>query len=117
VSDPPALAALAVRAGVKPPELARAARAWRLGGEEAWRVTVGSWSPARDPDLGALVHDARRALAAAPLTGRLSAVQNRVTRGPVQLRLAPDGRWWRFGKVAGTWQVVAGPAGDPAALL
>jgi uncharacterized Zn finger protein len=117
-SDPAALDALADRAGVKVPELARGARAWRLGGEEAWRVTAESWSPARHPHLGAAVHDARRALAAAPgVTGRLTTVQNRVTRGPIQLRLAPSGRWWRFAKVAGSWQAVSGPAEDPATLL
>jgi uncharacterized Zn finger protein len=116
--DTPALGQLAARAGVRPPELTRWARAWRLGGEEAWRVTVESWSPARQPDRADLVHDARRALAAAAdLTGRVTAVENRVTRGTVQLRLAPDGNWWRFGKLGGSWQPVAGPADDPATLL
>jgi hypothetical protein len=51
------------------------------------------------------------------LDGRVSAVGHRVTRGGVQLRLSEHGRWWRFGKVRGSWQIVAGPAEDPAALL
>ena len=45
------------------------------------------------------------------------AVQNRVSRGAVQVRLSPAGRWWRFAKVAGAWQLVAGPADEPAELL
>jgi uncharacterized Zn finger protein len=114
----PSFTAMAGRARLAPAELARLAAAWEHGGEEGLRVAGEPWSPVRDPERAALIHDARRALAAATgLGGKLSAQQNRVTRGAVQLRLAPSGRWYRFGKVAGAWQIVAGPTEDPAALL
>jgi uncharacterized Zn finger protein len=110
--------ALAARAGMRWVELHRAAEAWARGGEEAWRVTVEPWSPARHPDLAPAVHDARRALTAARgIEGRVVTLQNRVTRGEVQLRLDRGGRWWRFAKSSGAWQIVAGPTDDPAALL
>ena len=38
-------------------------------------------------------------------------------QGGVQLRLGPDGLWYRFGRSFGGWDLVSGPSPDPAALV
>jgi uncharacterized Zn finger protein len=109
---------LAARTGLPMRAVVRAGNAWQDGGEEAWFVTCASWSPVREPVLGPLIHDGRRALAAAPgLTGPVRTQGNRVQRDDRQLRLAPSGRWYAFARIANAWTMVGGPDEDPAALV
>ncbi len=61
-----------------------------------------------------VVAAAKQALAAAGApVGRIRADRNTLTIGEVQLRLGHDGRWWRFEKRSGRWDLSAPPADDP----
>jgi len=97
----PELTRLAGRAGLSSRELARRALAWRAGGAGGVAAAVEEWTPAPD-ELG----PGRAALGA-----RARVRANRVTRGDVQLRLGRDGRWYRFSRCFGGWDL-DGP-GDP----
>ena len=97
--------------------LARATRAWRLGGVAALSVLEEEWAVS-----GETLARARAALESAwdedeqpPLRAR----GNRwtVVGAPAQLRLARDGRWWPYRKVRGRWVPAAGPSPDPATAL
>ncbi|MFF4256709.1 SWF or SNF family helicase [Streptomyces sp. NPDC001663] len=97
--------------------LARATRAWHLGGVAALSVLEEEWSVS-----GETLARARAALESAwdedeqpPLRAR----GNRwtVVGAPAQLRLARDGRWWPYRKERGRWVPAAGPSPDPATAL
>ncbi len=62
---------------------------------------------------------ARDAVVAAGAPGGAGGVDgNRLTLAAgVQLRLGRDGRWYRFEKSAGRWQLATPPADDPDDLL
>ncbi|MGW2407142.1 SWIM zinc finger family protein [Streptomyces sp. NPDC001739] len=98
--------------------LARAVRAWELGGTAGLAVLEEEWAP----DPAALARAADRLAAAWDDDGtrpRLRATGNRwtVIGGAAQLRYGRDGRWWPYRKERGQW-VPAGPAADdPAAAL
>ncbi|MEU6254392.1 SWF or SNF family helicase [Streptomyces sp. NPDC047043] len=97
--------------------LARATRAWCLGGATALSVLEEEWAVP-----GETLARARAALESAwdederpPLRAR----GNRwtVVGAPAQLRLGRDGRWWPYRKERGRWVPVGGPSRDPATAL
>ncbi len=67
-------------------ELASLAVAWRIGGASGVMVANEPWAP--DPTLLA------PAKAVMPIPART--LENTITSGDNQLRLDPDGLWWRF---------------------
>ncbi|HXH59364.1 SWIM zinc finger family protein [Iamia sp.] len=110
----PEFAALARSSGTAPVDLARRAIAWRHGGYVA--LAVLDEDPWRPP-VAAMV-DARAAVVEALPTGAKVAVSsNRITAGPVQLRLDRAGRWWRFEKRRGRWEITAPGAEHPDDLV
>ncbi len=110
----PALAALARVSGVAADDLDRLARAWDHGGAPAlavlgadpWRPPVATMAAARDAVVESL-----------PAGARVHATANRITAGALQLRLDPAGRWWRFEKHRGRWDLTSPPADQPDDLL
>ncbi len=86
LDDPEALEALAAKVGHDPQQLEVQATAWRIGGAAGLDVCERSWS-APEEQLAA----GRRALG-----GKTRTSANVVFGGDVQLRLDPDGLWWRF---------------------
>ena len=105
---------LAHRAGRQGPPVVALGAAWSAGGREALDVADGSRS---EPPPDWAVAEASAALEGADLGAVTVRVQGgRVTAGAVQLRWAPSGRWYRFDKLNGRWQVSGPPAADPAEL-
>lgn len=111
----PAWPDLVAGAGGAPTELARRAIAWRHGGapgvavadEGRWRPPVATMAAARAAAVDAGV---------APSGIRVEG--NRLSlSGDVQLRLGRDGRWWRFEKRRGRWELAAPPADEVDDLL
>ena len=97
-------------------DLRQLAGAWRLGGAAALdALTAPPWRA--DP----LVMSAARDAVGAALKryGAVAARENRLTIPAidVQLRLDRDGRWWRFEKRAGRWELAAAPADAAADLI
>ena len=110
----PALTALAARARVPARRAELLGAAWEAGGREALAVSDGD---AVEPAPPWAVAEARVALEAADPDATAVRVQgNRVTKGAVQLRWAPSGRWYRFDKFAGRWEIAGLPAADPTEL-
>lgn len=110
----PEFGALARVAGTPPVDLARAAIAWQHGGPPA--LAVLSADPWRPPV--ATMAEARAAVIdSLPASTRVHVASNRITAGPLQLRLDPAGRWWRFEKRRGRWEVTAPSAEHPDDLL
>ena len=106
---------LAARAGVPPRDLARRAIAWRLAGGDGLSVLKESrWRP--PPTTMAAARDT---VVAAGMPSRSIAVDgNRlILPGGVQLRLGRDGRWYRFEKSSGRWQLASAAADDPDDLV
>jgi uncharacterized Zn finger protein len=108
---------LAARSGVAATELARRAEAWRHGGEAGLVVLdEGRWRPPTSVMVAA-----REAVAGARGPGRAHRVTveaNRISVDTaVQLRLGRDGRWYRFEKRSGRWELAAAPAEDIEDLL
>lgn len=109
-----ALAALARRAGTTTSSLARQALAWRSAGTDGLEVLDDDrWAPPRRTlevgleafgDVGVDRHDVR-------VRG------NRLTAGDVQLRVTPDGRWWRYEQQGRRWELVEPPVAHPSELL
>jgi len=107
--------ALASRSGRAPRDLAGRAIAWRHAGGDGLRMLDESrWRPPTTTMAAA-----RDAVVAGGLSGRVVRVDgNRLSLSVgVQLRLGRDGRWYRFEKSAGRWQLSAAPADDPEELL
>jgi hypothetical protein len=104
--------ALATAVGVPGRDLASDAIAWRHGGCGGLAVRHGSWAP--DPEALA---EGRDALNRSGEPGVTRAYRNRLTRGAVQLRLGPDGLWYRLTRWDKEWELDAGPHPDPAAVL
>lgn len=110
----PDFAALAGRSGVRAPELVRLASAWRAGGVAGVEVL----GPARSAALaqampGDVVEEARATFGAGV---RVTVQGNRVTGADVQLRFGSDGRWYRFDRIGGRWEMQGLPNPDPARL-
>lgn len=106
------LTELARRAGVGPRTLVRRAVAWEVVGPSGLDVMAEDPWPAEPLTMSA----ARDAVAAASQR-RVRVDRNRLVVGDVQLRLARDGRWYRFAKRGGAWELDAGPADDPDDLV
>ncbi len=107
--------ALARRSGLTPRELARRAIAWRHGGSDGLRMLGESrWRPPTTTMAAA-----RDAVVAGGAPGGTVQVDgNRLCMaGGVQLRLGRDGRWYRFEKSSGRWQLAAAGTDDPEELL
>ena len=105
----PEFGALAAAAGVPARELASDAIAWRHGGSAGLVVLHDTWQP----DAEALA-EGRAALSR---LGATRVWRNRITCGAVQLRLGPDGQWYRLVRSGTGWDLNAAPDPDPAALL
>jgi hypothetical protein len=62
--------------------------------------------------------EGRAALRAAGAVA-IRAWHNRLTAGGagIQLRLGRTGQWYRFERAGTNWEIVAGPAANPAVLL
>jgi hypothetical protein len=97
---------VARRLGMAPAELGRRAAAWRAGGADAVAVLDDTWSPDAEA-----VDEARNVLA---VRGTMRVRANRVSQGDVELRLGRAGYWYRFERVGRRWELVGGPAADPA---
>lgn len=108
---PSAVGALAAVAGLRPAALGRLAAAWRLGAADGVGVLSETWAPDRET-----LDEARAACAQA---GPVRVQANRVTfaEGQVQLRLGRAGCWYRFERVGRGWDLISGPAADPADLV
>ncbi|MBW3580246.1 MAG: SWIM zinc finger family protein [Actinobacteria bacterium] len=106
---------LASRSELAPVELARRAVAWRHAGSDGLRaLSETRWRP--PPTTMAAARDA--VVAAGVPRSRIRVDGNRVAIGAdVQLRLGRDGRWYRFKKHAGRWQLGAPPADEPDELV
>jgi uncharacterized Zn finger protein len=102
--------ALATRAGVTRRQLVRHALAWRAGGAEGVDVLSLSWAPEAE-----VLDDARDALRATGARPRV--FENRVTAGPIQLRLGRNGLWYRCDKRSADWELAVPPHPDPRELL
>jgi len=102
---------LAVRAGYRPRDLGRLAQAWRLGGADAVEVCEQSWLAPLD-----VLDEGRAALVP---VGAARLWRNRVTvaAAGVQLRFSQASRWYRFEQAGNSWELLAGPADDPGAVL
>ncbi|MYS39745.1 SWF or SNF family helicase, partial [Streptomyces sp. SID5998] len=98
-------------------ELARAVRAWRLGGATGLSVLEEEWTVE-----GEARARARAALEAAWEEDERPFLRARGNRWTVvgadrQLRLDRDGLWWPYRREEGHWTPVGGPARDPATAL
>jgi uncharacterized Zn finger protein len=106
------LAALAASAGMPSRELLRWAVTWQqagLGGLDALRTT---WQPAATD-----VAEGRAALDRLAGQGAVRAWRNRLTQGRLQLRLGPNGLWYRLVRSGGDWVLDGPPSPEPDALL
>lgn len=108
---------LAEGSGRTPEELARAVRAWRLGGVAALEVLEEEWTPD-----GETLARARAALDSAWDDGERPPLRERGNRWTVvgsanQLRLGRDGRWWPYREELGGWAPAGDAAQDPATAL
>ncbi|MFI6681778.1 SWIM zinc finger family protein [Kribbella sp. NPDC050470] len=102
----PELADLAHRAGVSARQLTSWAVAWREGGPGGLAATI-DMPVDLDPQALAEGVDA--------LGGTVEG--NRVTAGRIQLRLGPDGLWYRFDQQFSDWTLARPPSPDPQELL
>ena len=109
-------AALLAATGESDRALRHLATAWRFGGEAAL-AAIGDPPWRADP----LVMGAARDAVGAALKryGAVAVRENRLTIPAIDvpLRLGRDGRWWRFEKRAGRWELAAPPAMDPDDLI
>ena len=101
--------ALVTRFGVSGRALVREALGWRFGGADGVKAIAETpWSP--NPRLMA---EARGRLVAAGVPpARLKVARNALVWGDTRVRLGHDGRWWRFTKRSGRWELSAAPADD-----
>ena len=114
LGDTRAFGELARVAGIKPVDLARRAIAWRHGGADA---LVMLDAPPWTPPSGVMVAGRAAVAELSPATLRVSVARNRIIVRPLQLRLDQGGRWWRFEKRKGRWEITAPPADDIEDLL
>ncbi len=106
--DPAALVDLAARAGIDALVLEAESIAWRVGGRAGLAVARDRWAP----------EPARLDPARAVTGPSARTVANTVVGGGRQLRLDPDGRWWRFRPDERLGWVLASPGfADPEDTL
>ena len=102
------IATIAAATGVNESELAAAVAAWRVGGLAAYKARTAK------PQVTAT--EMRAASDAMGVGAKVRG--NAVSKGPMQLRVDDDGRWWRFDSDDQLgWLLTDGPADDPADLL
>ncbi|MFF4506964.1 SWF or SNF family helicase [Streptomyces sp. NPDC001401] len=116
-AESPVVERLADGSGRDREGLARATRAWRLGGaaalcvlEEEWTVSGEALARARAALESAWDEDERPSLKA-------SGNRWTVVGAPAQLRLGRDGRWWPYRKERGRWVPAGAACRDPATAL
>ncbi|MDQ0380141.1 SWIM zinc finger family protein [Amycolatopsis thermophila] len=95
---PVSVAALAAEAGMSTRELTRWAIAWREAGRGGLAALRETWQPPPGRFYEVLAE-----LDESGLPGETKIWRNRVTRGALQLRLARDGRWYRFSRSFQDW--------------
>lgn len=108
------LTELARSAGETPTSLANRASVWRHAGEEGLESANDAlWRPPESAlDAG------RAAFEDAGVDpSRIQVRSNRLTVDDVQLRITPDGRWWRYEKRGRLWDLVEAPSSDPGDLV
>jgi hypothetical protein len=95
-----------------PPDLTRAAAAWRYGGPDALETLESTWDPPAD-----VVARATQSLAEA-LDDPPDVTRNRWTVGAAgQVRYSRGGRWYPFRDVDGQWSPAGPPSTDPVTAL
>jgi len=103
----PRWSSLVARSGIAGRDLVRRAVAWRFGGAAGVKaIDEAPWSPGPR-----VMVEARERLveAGVPPTG-LRVNRNALTWGETKVRLGHGGRWWRFTKRGGRWELSAPPA-------
>jgi uncharacterized Zn finger protein len=106
--------ALVERSSMGPGELRRRATAWQHAGPEGVAaLDESSWMPPRE-----LIEAGVRAFRAIGVyRADLRIRGNRLTFDYLQLRVSPDGRWWRYEQDGRTWLLAEPPADTPDDLL
>lgn len=100
---------LVTRSGVAGRELVRLAMAWRFGGVDGVKAIAETpWSP----DRKTMVEARERLVAAGVRPSRLRVNRNAIIWDVTRVRLGHDGRWWRFAKRGGRWELSGPPADD-----
>jgi hypothetical protein len=109
-----ALSALARRSTTPIAALTRRAIAWRSAGSAGIEaIDDDRWlPPAEVIDIGLAAFEDAGADAS-----EVRVRANRLTLGEVQLRVTPDGRWWRYERHHRQWELVEPPTATPADLL
>jgi uncharacterized Zn finger protein len=106
------LAALAASAGMPPRELLAWAVTWQHAGRGGLDALRTSWQPPATD-----VAEGRAALDRHAGQGTVRAWRNRLTRGGLQLRLGPNGLWYRLVRSGSAWVLDGPPSPDPGALV
>lgn len=101
--------ALAARSGVPGRELVRLAVAWRFG--RAAGVKAAAEAPWK-PDPRAMAEARQRLVTSGVPSSQLRVDRNALIWGDTRVRLGHDGRWWRFTKRGGRWELSSRPADD-----
>lgn len=109
---PVTVAALAAEAGMSTRELTRWAIAWREAGRGGLAALRETWQPPPGACYEVLAD-----LDESGLPGETKMWRNRITRGPLQLRLGRDGRWYRFTRSFQDWLPDAPGSPHPLDLL
>jgi uncharacterized Zn finger protein len=97
------------RSGVPSRELVRRAVAWRFG--RAAGVKAAAEAPWK-PDARLMAEARQRLVTAGVASSQLRVDRNALIWGDTRVRLGHDGRWWRFAKRGGRWEMSAAPADD-----
>ena len=108
-----AFSALAARSGVDGRDLARRGLAWQHGSRAGLELLHADWDPpasAAGPDLLKAAQVALRDASGTPAR----VTRNRVTAGPMQLRLGQDLLWYPYVLSDGEWEPAGPPRPDPA---
>jgi uncharacterized Zn finger protein len=106
------IGALAASAGMPPRVLLRWAVTWQQAGRGGLDALRTTWQPAAT-DLA----EGQAALDRPAGHGAVRAWRNRLTRGRLQLRLGPDGQWYRFLRSGNDWILDGPPGSDPGDLV
>jgi uncharacterized Zn finger protein len=109
----PAFSVLAARSGMDARELARWALAWRHGGSAGFELLHTDWDPATDAAGTTELVKAARIVLREATGGTARVSRNRVTAGPLQLRLGRDHRWYPYARSGGAWEPAGPPQPDP----
>jgi hypothetical protein len=100
---------LVSRSGIDGRELARRAMAYRAGGVAG--VKAASEAP-WTPGARVMAEARERLMDAGVARSRVRIDHNAVVWGDTRVRLGHDGRWWRFAKLGGRWELTGPPADE-----